>query len=709
MAIYGQIFDALLTSQRAGGTTLSGGKAYFYSPGTTTLKTVYADRSKATPAANPYTLSSDGTAMLYGDGLYDIKITTAGDVQKYLWEDVALQDASGEFYTLTNYADLATAITTIGSTKVTLLIPSNITIDSVTIPATMTLKPINGAIITVNTGETLTFAAQPDLPLDRQCFSGAGSVTGLKEARPEWFATNTTPGVTDMSAAIEKAIASTTGTVYGTRSTSYGVVNVDVATSVTIKDMVLVGLDATAELQAPLNITADNVTIDHVKITEKASEFSITSNLPCLYATGVDNLVITNSEFIGGKSNATSDFGSVHIDTSTNVRITNNKVFQSEFEGINLTDCTDCVVANNSLLDCTNSGIATVNGQRIVVSGNSVNYVDTANYLGASGLSINSLYTTVSGNTINNAYLNGITLGHTIGGDANDQKADHSVISGNTITLYGRRDSADNGGIVIDNALHVTVSDNIIGPSIDNTASSKYNTAILFSNTTTNSAIATVSSNRIDTPYGYGIYATALPDAAATIPSEVIISNNSIRSAWLSGVYATKGNILRIDGNIIYLANRANNANHNGISYIYSVTDPTTLDISRNTIVDTTPYQRYGVLLSSVSATTVVTMHGNKIRGWVTAPYPTGTTSLVDSRGNDYDGTARAAVQTMTTSATSTTVTCTQAYTKERVLISGRASAQTMIFAVGTITSGTSFVVNHTAAVAGSSFEWMIL
>lgn len=93
-----QIFDALLTSQRASGVTLSGGKAYFYVPGTETLKPIYANRNKTVVAANPYTLSSDGTAMVYGDGLYDVKITNSANVQKYLWEDVKLFDSGGLYY-----------------------------------------------------------------------------------------------------------------------------------------------------------------------------------------------------------------------------------------------------------------------------------------------------------------------------------------------------------------------------------------------------------------------------------------------------------------------------------------------------------------------------------------------------------------------------------------------------------------------------------
>lgn len=37
-------------------------------------------------------------------------------------------------------------------------------------------------------------------------FEGSGTLTGLKEARPEWFGVNTIPGTTDMTAAIQNAV-----------------------------------------------------------------------------------------------------------------------------------------------------------------------------------------------------------------------------------------------------------------------------------------------------------------------------------------------------------------------------------------------------------------------------------------------------------------------------------------------------------------------
>ena len=48
-----------------------------------------------------------------------------------------------------------------------------------------------------------------------QVFAGAGTVTGLKEARPEWFGVNTIPGTTDMAPAFRAAIAASRTVRFG--------------------------------------------------------------------------------------------------------------------------------------------------------------------------------------------------------------------------------------------------------------------------------------------------------------------------------------------------------------------------------------------------------------------------------------------------------------------------------------------------------------
>lgn len=251
-ATYAQVFQSLLTQQRATGAVLSGGKVYFYSPGTSNLATIYTDRNMGTPAANPATLSADGTVAVYGNGQYDVKITTSTGVQKFYWYGISLADASNvtanmtaftnytgiarvtssdarvsAVYDLGQYSSLAAAVVAIGSNRVTLRFGADTTVaDNLTIPSNIELQQYNGAIITVNTGKTLTFNRHPKLE-GGQAFAGSGDVVGLHESRPEWFATNTTPGTTDMTTAIQKAIVASKNVILS--STTYAVSNLNLA------------------------------------------------------------------------------------------------------------------------------------------------------------------------------------------------------------------------------------------------------------------------------------------------------------------------------------------------------------------------------------------------------------------------------------------------------------------------------------------------
>jgi hypothetical protein len=58
---------------------LNGGKVTVYDAGTTNLATVWTDRAKTTPAAQPFILGSDGRAEVYGDNVYKFVITDSAD------------------------------------------------------------------------------------------------------------------------------------------------------------------------------------------------------------------------------------------------------------------------------------------------------------------------------------------------------------------------------------------------------------------------------------------------------------------------------------------------------------------------------------------------------------------------------------------------------------------------------------------------------
>ncbi len=74
------------------GTPLSGGQLYFYSPGTTTLKSIYSDSSGTVTLSNPLTLDSAGRVPSNGiwiSGYYDVKLVDASGVTVWTAHNVS--------------------------------------------------------------------------------------------------------------------------------------------------------------------------------------------------------------------------------------------------------------------------------------------------------------------------------------------------------------------------------------------------------------------------------------------------------------------------------------------------------------------------------------------------------------------------------------------------------------------------------------------
>ena len=108
------------------------------------------------------------------------------------------------------YSSFENAISNIGSTETILLVQDVEAIaDNVTIPSTMTLRLVHGGSLSIASGKTVTMNGHIEAGL-YQIFEGAGTVAfgagAVKEVYPQWWGENTTPGTTDMTAAIQAAI-----------------------------------------------------------------------------------------------------------------------------------------------------------------------------------------------------------------------------------------------------------------------------------------------------------------------------------------------------------------------------------------------------------------------------------------------------------------------------------------------------------------------
>uniref|UniRef100_A0A6H1Z7M4 Putative pectate lyase n=1 Tax=viral metagenome TaxID=1070528 RepID=A0A6H1Z7M4_9ZZZZ len=120
---------------------------------------------------------------------------------------------------LSSYADLATAISTIGATQCQLIIDASVTADDATFPSTLSVEIQKGAIITVPTTKTLTINGPFSSGL-YQVFDCTGTPAGVvvfgagsvKEIYPQWWGGSDTQQI--QAAIVAACTLTIPGTVY---------------------------------------------------------------------------------------------------------------------------------------------------------------------------------------------------------------------------------------------------------------------------------------------------------------------------------------------------------------------------------------------------------------------------------------------------------------------------------------------------------------
>ena len=99
----------------ANGKPLAGGTLTFYSPGTTTLKTVYTSSGGLTAASNPLTLDSAGRASVWLSGYYDVLLKDSAGVT--VWTGLNISSLSTITITLTEWILQTDVLTYVGATQ----------------------------------------------------------------------------------------------------------------------------------------------------------------------------------------------------------------------------------------------------------------------------------------------------------------------------------------------------------------------------------------------------------------------------------------------------------------------------------------------------------------------------------------------------------------------------------------------------------------
>jgi len=184
-------------------------------------------------------------------------------------------------------------------------------------------------------------------------FSGTGAVTGLKEARPEWFGMNTTPGTTDMTSAIVKAIASAPVIIF--QATSY---YTDSFSAPANKNIVTAGLATTFVRSAAavdgvrtITVTGSNVTIgSHSHIGNIATETGEQNH--CVFIQATD---------------ATGDISNVHIGDVTGTDIRGDVVYAGQGTGA-ASKLRNVSIGNVVVNNVYRNGVSLVSGDGITVA-----------------------------------------------------------------------------------------------------------------------------------------------------------------------------------------------------------------------------------------------------------------------------------------------------------------------------------------------------
>jgi len=286
------------------GDPLSGGFVYTYVNGTTTDKATYTTATLAVENANPVVLDTRGEATIYLSGIYTIVLKDSDDVQIWSLDNVEGQGSTIlDFVLLSEYDDIAAAVTSIGATETTLWIDEDQTMDEdVTIPATLSVVGMNGSTITT-TGWTFTlngrckaskamFDGTGTIAIngqfeagDYEVFSGTSAITfatgTIDKANVRWFGA-VGDGATDDYAEIVKAIAS-----YSDIYFPYGNYRIETTLSIASNNKNLIGEVG----RRPYITNAAGVALDAVVFTNAAPGTEATWGSGCSF----QNFNITSS------------------------------------------------------------------------------------------------------------------------------------------------------------------------------------------------------------------------------------------------------------------------------------------------------------------------------------------------------------------------------------------------------------------------------
>ena len=371
---------------------------------------------------------------------------------------------------LFNEATILAAISYMNGTNLPLYLePGDWLINNdLTIPSNAHLIIPKGAKLIKNaTGVTVTINGyfNPGLYQVFKDFD-AGDITLalIKEAYPEWWTENTTPGTTNMTIANQSAINSLSSGVVALTNGIY------LSDAISLKDNVYLYIAGGATLKQKGTGAARLIHIEDVSNTGVFGEGAIDGNsaLSGLFnahcirikatTKDVDNIFVKGVTIKNASAEATASGDCININGTSdssfipkNIRVSNTYCYNPDRNGITVITGKNITIANNIIVDYSQTGIDLEHGasqtiENVSITGNIIERINS----GQKGIDLTGDFILCDSNIIRNVSIHGIQCG--------GSSFNYSVISNNIIETG----SDGNNGIHLDKGAYILIDGNFI-------------------------------------------------------------------------------------------------------------------------------------------------------------------------------------------------------------------------------------------------------
>lgn len=344
---------------------------------------------------------------------------------------------------LSRFSNLSAAKAAIGSTPTKLILDVPYTTNTLTTPSTLQLEAELLGIGTINSGKSLTINGPFSAGL-YQVFAGSGAVTGLKEAKPEWWGVDGTDDHVQINKALGAAKTGLLSKKYTVAATG---------TSIT------------------MNPGNRLIGVDSAEIYSDAVPNNTANIYVVMVPSGADGCEISGIAFRGNGSTAAGNSypSAIRVEKADYTSIHNNSfdgiswgVSISDADGVGASNPIGTKITNNTFYDMTGP-VADKGGYGVLCTFNDSTIITNNNFEGTSRhciyLSAATRRANVSGNICKGSEYAPISLfaGTTVGNEVYD-----NVITGNQFIGLGTALANSHGIPMTGNIYNNTISNNIV-------------------------------------------------------------------------------------------------------------------------------------------------------------------------------------------------------------------------------------------------------